>query len=161
VLRRPEARVNEACIVPGVDGQKMSKSYGNTIDLFDAPKPTRKRIMSFKTDRKTVEEPKDPDDALYAMFKLLATPEDIETIEKPYLGGGIGYGELKKRIAERFEETFGPARERRAELATEPDRVEDILADGARRAREIAREVMDQVRQACGIVAGRATHVAV
>ena len=160
VLKRPEPRINEACVVPGIDGQKMSKSYGNTIDLFDDPEPTRKRIMSVKTDSKTVEDPKDPGDALYAIFMLLATPEEVRAVEDPYLGGGVGYGELKKRIADLFEETFGPARERRAALAADPDRVEDILVDGDRRAREIARPVMEQVRQACGIIAGRATHVA-
>ena len=157
-LKRPEPRLNDACIVPGIDGQKMSKSYGNAIDLFDEPKLTRKRIMSIKTDLKTVDEPKDSQDALYTIFKLLATPEEVQDLQDPYLGGGLGYGDLKKRIAELFEATFGPARQRRVELAADPDTVEDILTDGARRARPLAREVMEGVRSACGIVAGAGTH---
>ena len=160
VLKRPEPRINEACIVPGVDGQKMSKSYGNTIDLFDEPKATRKRIMSIKTDSTPVEDPKNPWACnVYAILRLLAKPREAEELAEAYRKGGMGYGQVKKRVAELFEETFGPARERRARLAADPDRVEDVLVDGARQAREIARGVMDQVRQACGIVAGRATHV--
>ncbi|HUU85248.1 MAG TPA: tryptophan--tRNA ligase [Phycisphaerae bacterium] len=160
VLKRPEPRINEACIVPGIDGQKMSKSYGNTIDLFDDPKATRKRIMSIKTDSTPVESPKNPFACnVYAIVRLLAQPQEAEELEAAYRKGGMGYGQVKKRAGELFEETFGPARERRVRLAADPDRVEDILLAGARQAREIARGVMEQVRQACGIVAGRATHV--
>ena len=160
ILKRPEPKLNEAHIVPGVDGQKMSKSYGNTIDLFAPPKQTRKRIMSIKTDSTPVENPKNPWACnVYAILRLLAKTREAEELAEAYRKGGMGYGQVKKRVAELFEETFGPARERRAALAADPDRVEDVLVDGARQAREIARGVMDQVRQACGIVAGRATHV--
>jgi len=159
VFKRPEARLNEACVVPGVDGQKMSKSYGNTIDLFDTPKATRKRIMSIKTDSTPVEEPKDPETCnVFALFRLLASAEETEEMAAAYRQGGLGYGTVKKRVAELFEETFGPARERREALAADPDYVEDVLAEGATRARAIAREVMDQARAACGIVAARITH---
>ncbi|MCP4248553.1 MAG: tryptophan--tRNA ligase [bacterium] len=158
-LKRPEPRLNEACIVPGIDGQKMSKSYGNAIDLFDDPKPTRKRIMSIKTDSTGVDEPKDPDRCnVFALVKLLAEPAETEEFAAAYRRGGLGYGTVKKRLAELFEETFGPARQRRAELAADLDTVEDILVDGARRARPLAREVMEGVRSACGIVAGARTH---
>lgn len=160
VLKRPEPRINEACIMPGIDGQKMSKSYGNTIDLFDEPKTTRKRIMSIKTDSTPIQAPKNPWACnVYAILRLLAQPREAEELAEAYRKGGVAYGEVKKRVADLFEETFGPARERRAALAADPDRVEDILVDGARRARQIARPVMEQVRQACGIVAGRGTHV--
>ena len=174
VLTRPEVRLNKACVVPGVDGQKMSKSYGNTIELFDEPEAVRRQIMSIKTDSKTVEEPKyakigayacaRDDDYLYGLYRLLATPDTMEQVkgafvpnvenarQDPYLAGGIGYGELKRLLVALFEETFGPARERRAKLAADHDLVEDVLADGAKRARVFAGEVMERVRRACGIV---------
>ncbi|MHC4610563.1 MAG: tryptophan--tRNA ligase [Planctomycetota bacterium] len=159
VLKRPEVRLNEACEVPGIDGQKMSKSYGNTIELFDTPAATRKRIMGIQTDCKTVDEPKDPEgDNLYAIYRLLATAEEVEALNDRYLGGGMGYGDLKKMLAEVFERTFGPARERRAKLAADTDRLEDILADGAKRARAIAQPVMERVRKACGIATAGGTH---
>jgi len=159
VFKRPEARLNDACVVPGVDGQKMSKSYGNTIDLFDDPKTTRQRIMSIKTDSTPVEAPKDPEAcSVFAMLKLLASPAEVEEWTAAYRKGGLGYGKVKQRLAELYEAVFGPARQRRAELAADPDRVEDILLDGASRARAIARPVMEDVRAACGIVAGRKTH---
>ena len=159
VLTRPEPRLNDAYVVPGVDGQKMSKSYGNTIDLFDTPKNARKRIMGIKTDSKAVEDPKDPDtDNVYGIYRLLADKDEVRALDESYLGGGMGYGDLKKKLAEVFERIFGPARERRAELAADPGYVEDVLMDGATRARKIAREVMADVRQACGIVAGTGTH---
>jgi len=159
VFKRPEARLNDACVVPGVDGQKMSKSYGNTIDLFDDPKATRQRIMSIKTDSTPVEAPKDPEACnLFAMLRLLATPAEAEEWAAAYRKGGLGYGKVKQRLADLYEATFGPARQRRAELAADPDRLEDILVDGAARARAIAGPVMEEVRAACGIVAGHKTH---
>jgi len=159
VLKRPEVRLNAACVVPGVDGQKMSKSYGNTIELFDEPKATRKRIMSIKTDSTPVEAPKNPDACnVFAIFKLLAEPDEIREMADAYRKGGLGYGEVKKRVAELYERTFGPARQRRAALAADPDHVEDVLADGAKRARAIAREVMERVRRACGLVVAPGTH---
>ncbi len=151
-LKRPEARLNEAFIVPGLDGQKMSKSYGNTIDLFDTPKNTRKRIMSIKTDSTPVAGPKDPERCnVFAMFKLMAPPEEVEETAAAYRKGGLGYGTVKQRLAELYEEHFGPARARRAELEADPDRVEDILADGAKQARAAAAQVMARVREACGL----------
>jgi tryptophanyl-tRNA synthetase len=153
VLVRPEPRLNEAAIVPGVDGQKMSKSYGNTIDLFGAPKAMRKRIMSIKTDSTPVEDPKDPEMcSVFALIKLMAAPQETAEWEQRYRQGGMGYGEAKKRLAELYEAKFGPAREKRAELAARPDDVEDILREGGRRARSVAQEVMADVRDACGIV---------
>lgn len=151
-LVRPEPRLGHAPLVPGIDGQKMSKSYGNSIELFDGPKPTRKRIMSIKTDSTPVEAPKDPDQCnAFAILRLFA--DDTETAEwtERYRAGGVGYGDVKKRIVELFEATFAPARERRAQLAADPARVEAVLAAGAERARAEAAKTMADVRAACGI----------
>jgi tryptophanyl-tRNA synthetase len=159
VLVRPEGRLNEAHIVPGVDGQKMSKSYGNTIDLFETPKASRKRIMSIKTDSTGVDDPKDPDTCnVFAILRLLAPPDEVADWTERYRAGGMGYGEAKKRVAELFEDVFGPARERRAVLASDLDAVEDILVAGAKSARTIAREVMADVRDACGLVISEKLH---
>ena len=152
VLKRPESRLNEAQVVPGIDGQKMSKSYGNTIDLFDAPMPTRKRIMSVKTDSTPVDAPKNPDDCnCFALLRLMADEGEVQDWADRYRNGGMGYGEVKGRVAELFEDIFGPARERREKLAADPDTVEDILTSGAKAARKIAQEVMHDVRDACGL----------
>jgi tryptophanyl-tRNA synthetase len=156
VLARPEPKLNEAAVVPGVDGQKMSKSYGNAIDLFGEPKAMGKRIMSIKTDSTPVEDAKDPDACnVFALLKLMASPSETAEWAERYRKGGMGYGEAKKRLAELYEERFGPARERRAALAARPDDVEDILRAGGRKARAVARQVMADVRDACGIVAAR------
>jgi len=153
VLKRPEPKLNEASYVPGVDGQKMSKSYNNAIDLFDTPKSTRKRIMSIKTDSTPVEAPKNPGACnVFALYRLLATREEAEAMAERYRAGGLGYGEAKKALADVFERVFGPARQRREKLAADPDYVEDVLRTAAGRARAVAREVMEDVRQACGIV---------
>ncbi len=156
VFVRPEPRLNEAAVVPGIDGQKMSKSYGNTIDLFGDPKEMKKRIMSIKTDSTPIEAPKNPEtDNVFALLKLLAAPDEVAEWERRYRAGGMGYGEAKKRLAELYEERFGSRRAARAEWAARPDDVEDILRDGGRRARAVAQEVMADVRDACGIVCAR------
>lgn len=153
VLVLPEARFNEAPIVPGVDGQKMSKSYGNAIDLFGEPKATQKRIMGIKTDSTPVDQPKDPaSDTVFALLKLLATADETAEWERRYRAGGMGYGEAKKRLAELYEERFGPRREARAQWAARTADVEEILRAGGRRARAVAQAVMEDVRAACGIV---------
>jgi tryptophanyl-tRNA synthetase len=153
VFVRPEPRLGEAPVVPGVDGQKMSKSYGNTIELFGEPKAMRKKIMAIKTDSTPVEEPKDPERCnVFALLRLLAEPAETEEWARRYRAGGMGYGEAKKRLAELYEGFFGARREARADWAARPDDVEDILRSGARRARSIAQEVMEEVRDACGLV---------
>ncbi len=153
VFVRPEARLNEAAVVPGIDGQKMSKSYGNTIDIFDDPKAARKRIMSIKTDSTPVDAPKDPDQCtVMALLRLLAAPDEAAEWEARYRRPGMGYGEAKSRVADLFEQRFGPARDRRAALVRDPARVEALLAAAGRRAREVAAQVMRDVRAACGIV---------
>ncbi|MEP0846188.1 MAG: tryptophan--tRNA ligase [Phycisphaerae bacterium] len=156
VLALPEPRFNEAAVVPGIDGEKMSKSYGNTIDLFGEPKAMQKRIMSIKTDSTPVEAPKNPQTCnVFALLKLFASAEERADWERRYRAGGMGYGEAKKRLAELYEQFIAPRRERRAQLAARLDEVEDILRDGARRARRTAEQVMDDVRSACGIVKAR------
>jgi tryptophanyl-tRNA synthetase len=159
VLKRPEAKLNEARIVPGIDGQKMSKSYGNAIDLFDTPKATKKRIMSIKTDSTPVEAPKNPDScSVFALYKLLATPDETAALREKYVAGGMGYGDAKKALLEVTERLLAPARERRTKLEADPDYLEDVLTVAGKSAREVAREVMEDVRSACGLIAGKGTH---
>jgi tryptophanyl-tRNA synthetase len=143
---------DEVAVVPGLDGQKMSKSYGNTIDLFGPEKEVRKRIMSITTDSTPVEEPKPTDgNALYGLLKLFAPPDQRSWVERAFAEGGTGYGDMKKRLFEYYMETFGDARRRYDELRRSPAEVETVLAGGAARAREIAAPLMDDVRRAVGI----------
>jgi len=159
VLKRPEAKLNEARIVPGVDGQKMSKSYGNAIDLFDTPQSTKKRVMSIKTDSTPVEAPKDPDScSVFALYKLLATPQETSALRARYMEGGMGYGDAKKSLLEVIERVLDPARQRRAQLETDADYVEDVLVTAGKGAREVARGVMEDVRSACGLTVAKGTH---
>ncbi len=157
VFTRPEARLNAAAVVPGTDGQKMSKSYGNTIDIFSPPELVKRRYMKeFKTDSTPVEAPKNPDQCnLFAHLKLLAAPDELEQWRQRYLAGGVGYGEVKKRLVELHEATFGPRRAARDSWVQRPDDVEDILRTGAARARAVAQSVMEDVRSACGITCAR------
>ncbi len=153
VFKRPEARLNETPVVPGIDGQKMSKSYGNVIEIFAPSNVIRKKIMGIKTDSTPVEDPKNPDTCnVFALLKLLATPAEAAEWERRYRAGGMGYGEAKQRLFELHEERFGSRREVRAQWAARPDDVEDVLRAGGRRARAIAQELMEEVRAACGIV---------
>lgn len=153
VFKLPQARLNDAAVVPGVDGEKMSKSYGNTLDLFDDAKAAKKKIMSIKTDSTPVEEPKDPTTCnLFALLKLFASKDELAEWDARYRKGGMGYGDAKKRLAEFFEEKFGPARERRATLEKDASFVEDVLASGGKKARAVAQGVMAKTREACGIV---------
>ncbi len=153
VFAMPQARVTEAAIVPGLDGAKMSKSYGNSIPLFETKKRTKKKVMSIKTDSATVEEPKDPAGCtVFALLKLFAAAEEMAEWDARYRTGGTGYGAVKKRLAELAEAHIGPMRERRLALEKDPDFVEDVLRAGARRAREVAGPLMAEVREACGIL---------
>ena len=153
VFTVPDAMIaEEVAVIPGLDGQKMSKSYGNTIEIFGAPKPTRKKIMRIVTDSKTVEEPKDPEtNTIYRIYALLATPEESAALAERLRAGGTGYGEAKKALAEVFERTFGPLRAKREALAGDPGYVDDVLADGARRARELIGPTLQRARQAMGL----------
>ncbi|MCS6771318.1 MAG: tryptophan--tRNA ligase [Kiritimatiellae bacterium] len=153
VFRIPDAQIREeVAVVPGIDGQKMSKSYGNTIDIFGDPKEVRARIMRIVTDSKTVADPKDPETCnVFALFKLFATPDERETMADRYRAGGLGYGEVKKALVEKFEAHFAPLRARRAELAANLDYVEQVLRRGAERARAEARATLAKARAAAGL----------
>ncbi len=138
--------------VPGTDGQKMSKSYDNTLPLFGDVKKIRKQIMRIVTDSRPVEQPKEPEgDHLFDLYRLFASPEDISAMADKYRAGGFGYGEVKKAVAEVSEAYFAEARERREELTKDLDSVRDILSAGAARAREVAGGVLDRARSACGL----------
>ncbi|CAD74801.1 MAG TPA: tryptophan--tRNA ligase [Rhodopirellula baltica] len=138
--------------VPGTDGQKMSKSYNNTLPLFGEVKKIRKQIMRIVTDSRPMEDPKDPtDDHLFQLYQLFAGPAEVETMAAKYRAGGFGYGEIKKAVAEVSEEYFAPARAKREELESDLDTVRDILAEGAKRAREVAASVVDRARRNCGL----------
>jgi tryptophanyl-tRNA synthetase len=153
VFRLPEPYIlASVAVVPGLDGRKMSKSYNNTIDIFDEPSVIRKKAKRIVTDSKSVEEPKDPEtDSLFNLFKLVAADEEIAEVERQYREGGIGYGEVKARLAEALIARFAPARERRAEWLAHPERVADVRAAAAERARATARVVLDRARRACGV----------
>jgi tryptophanyl-tRNA synthetase len=153
VLTLPNAHVVEATAkVPGTDGEKMSKSYGNTIEIFEEPKKLRKKIMSIKTDSTPVEAPKDPDRcSLFALYTLFATPEQQVALAARYRAGGMGYGEAKQALYESALAYFADARARREQLIADPATVESILNSGADKARAKGREVLDRVRRACGL----------
>jgi tryptophanyl-tRNA synthetase len=153
VLTLPKAHVvEETAKVPGIDGEKMSKSYGNAIEVFEDPKKLRKKIMSIKTDSKPVEAPKDPDtDVIFDLYKLFATPEQQVQLAGRYRAGGMGYGEAKQLLYEASLAYFAKARERHAELSANEAKVNEILHAGAAKARKKGREVLDCVRRAAGL----------
>jgi len=153
VFRVPEPAIrDEVAVVPGLDGQKMSKSYGNTIDLFGDPAETRRRIMRIVTDSRSVAEPKDPDACtVFALYRLFATEEERRAMAERYRAGGLGYAAAKQALAEKLEAHFEPMRLRRAELAASPDKVEAALRRGAERARAEARRTLAAARRAVGL----------
>jgi tryptophanyl-tRNA synthetase len=148
----PEYRLDKESKVPGIDGQKMSKSYNNTIDIFAEGKPLQKTVMSIVTDSTPVEAPKDPERCnVFALYSLFATEEEKTALAERYRAGGMGYGEAKKMLLEKINDYFSPARERRKQLTAHPEQVEEILRQGARKARAEARQTMALVRQAVGM----------
>lgn len=149
----PKAKVlDSSAKVPGTDGDKMSKSYGNFIEVFEPVKSMRKKVMRIATDSRPMEEPKDPaDDHLYQLFSLFADDAACQEMAGLYRRGGFGYGEVKKALADAADAYFCEAREKRAELEADPDRVIQILGDGAAVARRKAAEVLDRAQQACGL----------
>jgi tryptophanyl-tRNA synthetase len=149
----PKAKLLDASArVPGLDGEKMSKSYGNTLEVFEDVKPMRKKIMRIVTDSRPMEQPKEPDgDHLYQLFSLFAGAADREQMAALYRRGGFGYGEVKKALADQAERYFAEPRERRKEFEAHPERVREILGDGAATARKRAAEVLRRVQAACGV----------
>src|SRR4051794_40070299 len=153
IFKLPEPRIHAATeTVAGIDGQKMSKSYGNTIDIFTDEKEMRKRVMSIVTDSTAVEAPKNPDASSIAqLFSLVAPAEDMAAFRNAFTKGGTGYGELKKQLFGRLWEYFAPMRQRRDEILAQSDYIDRVLARGAERANTIANEVMQRVRSAVGL----------
>ncbi|TWU55502.1 tryptophan--tRNA ligase [Rubripirellula reticaptiva] len=154
----PKAKTLEnGAKVPGTDGQKMSKSYDNTLPLFcddklDTVKKISKQIMRITTDSRAMEDAKDPEgDHLYDLYRLFASDAEVEAMAAMYRRGGFGYGEVKKAIAEASEAYFGPAREKRADLEKNLDYVHEALRAGAERARTVAAEVLSRAQTACGL----------
>ncbi len=152
-FRLPRPHILDAvAVVPGVDGRKMSKSYDNTIEIFDDPKAILKKCKKIVTDSTPVEAPKDPDtDNLFRLFALCAPPDEVAEVDARYRAGGIGYGEVKTRLAEHIVRRFAGPRERRAELVADPGRVAEVRRAAADRARKAARAVLDRARAACGL----------
>ena len=153
ILTIPEELIpEEVAVVPGIDGQKMSKSYNNTIPIFDKEKALRKVIMSVVTDSKGLEEPKDPDTCnVYALYKLVATPEELQEMRERMLAGNYGYGHAKQALFEKLWAYFEPMRKRREELENNLDYVRDLLKRNGERARNEAAILLDKVREAVGL----------
>ena len=144
--------IESVAVVPGVDGRKMSKSYGNTIEIFEPEASVKKKIMKIVTDSTPVEEPKDPEKCnVFALLKLVASPEELSQWEGRYRSGGLGYGEVKKRLAELMIDYFKPFRRKRAELENNIDYVKKVLSDGAERARAVGAETLKKARVAVGL----------
>jgi tryptophanyl-tRNA synthetase len=152
VIPEPQIREDTAT-VPGLDGQKMSKSYDNTIEIFEeTEKKLRKKIMKIVTDSTPVEDSKDPDDSyIVELFQLFASPDEVAEMKDSFRSGGQGYGHYKQQLFEAIRDHFAPMRERREELERDSAYVDGVLEAGAKRAREKAREVVDRVRSAVGM----------
>ena len=153
VLVLPKDHILESvAVVPGIDGRKMSKSYDNTIEIFEPESKVKKKVMRIKTDSTPVEDPKDPETCnIFALLKLVADADELGKWEEKYRKGGTGYGDVKKRVVELLHAYFQPYRDRRAELESDINYVQDVLANGGRRAREVARATLDKVRDVVGL----------
>ncbi|HYY35645.1 MAG TPA: tryptophan--tRNA ligase [Candidatus Binatia bacterium] len=153
IFKLPEARIRaDTGTLPGIDGQKMSKSYGNNIDIFGDEKETRKRVMSIVTDSTPVEAPKDPTKStIFKLYSLVASKDEIATMRERFLKGGTGYGDFKKQLFEKLWEYFAPMRQRREEILADKLYIDNVLEQGATRANEIADQVMKRVREAVGL----------
>lgn len=152
ILKSPEPMILEdVAVVPGLDGQKMSKSYNNTIEIFGEENAVRKKIMSIKTDSTQIEAPKPADSALLVLLKLLATPEEAKEHTLTWTQGGVGYGTYKKRLADLFLAYFAEAREKRKELESDLPQVQRVLREGAEKARAIAKPTMQRIYDAVGV----------
>jgi len=148
----PNPRLDKESKVPGTDGQKMSKSYGNTVDIFAEGKPLEKTIMAIKTTSTPLGDPLEPDgENVYSLFCLFATEDEKAQLAADYRSGKIGYGHAKKMLKAKVDAHFEPFRQKRKDLAKDSSTVEDILREGAKKAREEARKTMDLVRKATGL----------
>ncbi len=152
-LKLPDAKIAEAvAVVPGLDGRKMSKSYGNTIDIFMEEKALRKRVMSIVTDSTPLEAPKDPEGSIIIdLYRLFATPEQVEQMKDEFRAGGVGYGHFKQRLFEVIWEYYAPMRARRDEILARPGYVDEVLEEGARKARAVADVTLRRMWAAVGL----------
>ena len=153
IFKLPEPRIQAATeVVPGIDGQKMSKSYGNNIDIFGDEKEMRKRVMSIVTDSTPVEAPKDASrSTIFQLYSLVASKSEIAGMRERFQKGGTGYGNFKKELFEKLWEYFTPMRERREEILADKSYIDNVLRRGAERANEVADQVMKRVRKAVGL----------
>jgi len=153
IFKLPEARIQPATeTVPGIDGQKMSKSYGNNIDIFGDEKEMRKRVMSIVTDSTPVEAPKYPaKSTIFKLYSLVASKNETAAMREQFLEGGSGYGDFKQQLFEKLWEYFAPMRKRREEILADKLYIDNVLGKGATRANEIAEQVMKRVREAVGL----------
>jgi len=153
ILRLPEPRIQSATeTVPGVDGQKMSKSYGNTIDIFGDEKETRKRVMGIVTDSSPVEASKDPNSStIFQLYSLVASNDEAAAMREAFQRGGSGYGDFKKQLFAKLWDYFEAMRQRREEILRNNSYVEDVLTQGAKKANAVANRVMARVRTAVGL----------
>jgi tryptophanyl-tRNA synthetase len=153
IFKLPDAYIPETvATIPGTDGQKMSKSYHNTIELFEDAKAIKKKVMAIVTDSTPMEEPKEPEgNSIYELYKLFATSDEVAQMAASFRAGGYGYGHAKKALLEAYHRLFDPFREKREALAKDVDKLEDILREGAKKAREAAMPLMETVRKAVGI----------
>jgi len=152
VFTLPKHQLSKGAAVPGIDGAKMSKSYGNTIPLFLSGKPLKKLVMSIETDSTSLEAPKDPNTCtVFALYSLFADEAEQAELTERYRAGNFGYGQAKQLLLERIERHFEDGRRRFQELIEDPAYVEDVLKAGAQKAREVARKVTDHARAACGV----------
>ena len=149
----PQAKVlQDSAKVPGTDGEKMSKSYNNFVEVFESSAAMRKKVMRIATDSRPVEQAKEPDnDHLFQLYSLFVGPAEREAMAALYRSGGFGYGQVKQALADAAEGFFGPARERREAWAAKPDEVRQVLGDGATVARKKAGEVLRRAQAACGV----------
>jgi len=153
IFKLPEPRIQpETETVPGIDGQKMSKSYGNHIDIFGDEKEMRKRVMSIVTDSTPVNEPKDrTNSTIFKLYSLVASKDETANMRERFVKGGTGYGDFKKQLFEKIWQYFAPMRQRREEILNDKTYIDDVLARGAKRANEIADQTMERVRTAVGL----------
>ena len=153
IFTLPDAYIPDSvAVIPGLDGQKMSKSYHNTIEIFEEAGSLKKKVMSIKTDSTPMEEPKEPEgNSIYELYKLFATPEEVAEMAAKFRAGGYGYGHAKKELLAAVHRLFDPFREKRDALAKDPDALEDILREGAKKARAAVAPVMEKVRAAVGL----------
>ena len=153
LFKLPEPLIlDDSAIVPGTDGQKMSKSYGNTINMFASKKELKKQVMSIVTDSTPLEDPKDPNNNVAKLYALFASIEKQNEMKEKFLAGNYGYGHAKTEVLNAILEYFGEARERREELAKDTDYINEVLYEGGKKARAIAQEKIMKAKEAVGII---------